>query len=85
MTPKTPTHPIQTSLLNISLALEAVEHLLPDVLKGYRLAVQNKLITPKYNDARLNLIEIIVPQIRRELDALSELLTKMIESRVDKN
>lgn len=69
---------IQKSLLNISLALEAIENGLPILFDSYRLALKNKLITLPPSDARIQLLEIILPEIRKEIEGLNALVLGLV-------
>lgn len=59
---------INTSLRDVSAALNAAETILPVLFKAYEVAVNHKLLTPLDSKARLNLLRLIMPELRREVD-----------------
>ena len=71
---------IKKSLLNISVALIAIENVVPDLLECYHLAVKNKLIAPVTSDMRMQLLEIILPQLRKEVDGLNALVVNFVDT-----
>jgi hypothetical protein len=76
---KTLIREINKSLLNLSIALMAMESMLPILLDGYYLALQHKLMLRPPNHGRMKLLEFIVPELRQEVDALNALVLRLAE------
>lgn len=80
-------HELRTPLAGIKSALFGLENYLPTILKGYQLAVENKLIDPEINAQHLTILQEVVANMDRKADhcntVIDMLLTNLAHNQIN--
>lgn len=71
-------HEVRTPLLTIRSGATGLSHYLPQLLEGYRLAVEHKLCEPRIRQPHLHVLRDLTERIAREADRSNRIIDMML-------